>query len=182
MSRYLRNRDGCIYFFTVVSEQRRPILTTDLARRALRQAIQEVRHEQPFQIIGFVLLPDHIHTIWELPPDDIDYSIRWKKIKTCFTKTWRKSGGTLPERSYSRIKRGEQSLWQRRFFEHTCQDESDRKRCLDYLHVNPLKHGLVDRVKDWRWSSFHRYMKLREYNLEWGNSADWYGDEFQYFE
>lgn len=84
--------------------------------------------------------------------------------------------------SASRSKHGEQSVWQRRFFEHTIRDEQDLKRCFDYVHVNPLKHGLVNRVSDWPWSSFHRYVKLGEYPVEWGNAWEWYGDEFKYFE
>ncbi|WP_423838994.1 REP-associated tyrosine transposase, partial [Symmachiella dynata] len=84
--------------------------------------------------------------------------------------------------SPSRAKRGEQGVWQRRFFEHTCRDEADLKRCIDYVHINPLKHGLVERVQDWPWSSFHRYVKQGEYPAEWGNAAEWYGDEFALFE
>ena len=68
------------------------------------------------------------------------------------------------------------------FFEHTCRDEGDWKRCLDDLHVNPLKHGLVDRVRDWPWSSFHRNVSAGEYPVDWGGANQWYGDEFQYFE
>jgi putative transposase len=56
------------------------------------------------------------------------------------------------------------------------------KRCVDYLHVNPLKHGLVKRVNDWPWSSFHRYVRLGEYEPDWGNSNMWYGDEWKEFE
>jgi len=117
-----------------------------------------------------------------MPRGDADYSTRWKLIKTQFTKTWRRSGGTLCQRSASRRKRGEHAVWQRRFFEHTCRDEDDWKRCLDYVHINPLKHGLVNRVRDWRWSSFHRYVTAGEYPIDWGSANEWYGDEFRHFE
>lgn len=80
------------------------------------------------------------------------------------------------------MKRGEQGVWQRRFFEHTCQDGEDVKRCADYVHVNPLKHGLVERVRDWPWSSFHRYVTLGEYAEDWGSAEVWHGDEFASFE
>ncbi len=133
MSQYRRNREGSTFFFTVLTEKRKPILTSYLGRKVLRQAIDQVRQEHPFQIIGFVLLPDHIHTIWKLPPNDADYSLSWKKIKARFTKAWNRSDGASPDRTRSRLKRGEHSLWQRRFFEHTCRDEGDLKRCLDYL-------------------------------------------------
>jgi putative transposase len=84
--------------------------------------------------------------------------------------------------SASRRGKGEYGVWQRRFFEHTVRDERDLRRCVDYVHVNPLKHGLVNRVADWPWSSFHRYVRLGEYSMEWGSAAEWYGDEFRNFE
>lgn len=182
MSHYLRNRNGQIYFFTIATDHRQPILTTDLGRSTLREAISKVRREAPFQIAAIVLLPDHLHAIWELPPGDMDYSTRWKRIKTHFTNQWRRQGGATTVRSESRKKRSEQGVWQRRFFEHTCRDARDTKRCLDYLHVNPVRHGLVQRVQDWPWSSFHRYAALGEYSSNWGSESDWYGDEFRRFE
>ncbi len=182
MSNYRRSRIGQVFFFTVVTDRRRPILTTDLGRAALHKAIETVRDETPFELPAIVLLPDHMHAVWELPQGDTDYSTRWKRIKALFTKEWRRNGGETPPRSESRQKRGEHGIWQRRFFEHTCRDERDLKRCVDYIHVNPLKHGLVERVCDWPWSSFHRYVQLGEYTNDWGSANEWYGDEFKHFE
>ena len=76
MSTYKRARDGCAYFFTVVTYGRQPILCLDDSRAALRQAIKEVREERPFEAKAWVLLPDHLHCIWELPEGDFDYSVR----------------------------------------------------------------------------------------------------------
>src|SRR5262247_2435508 len=56
-------------------------------------------------------------------------------------------------------RKGEYSLWQRRFWEHTIRDEEDFARHVDYVHFNPVKHGLVGRVRDWPYSSFHRYVR-----------------------
>ncbi|MEZ6068209.1 MAG: transposase [Planctomycetaceae bacterium] len=182
MSRYRRNREGSIYFFTVVTHRRRPILTTDLGRRCLRDAIRAVRVDRPFLMLGVVLLPDHLHAIWELPRGDGDYSTRWRRIKSLFTNDWLAAGGTSIGVTRSRAAQGERGVWQRRFYEHTCRDDDDLKRCLDYLHVNPLKHGLVSRVIDWPWSSFHRYVRLGEYTPEWGHANVWHGDEFSQFE
>jgi len=84
--------------------------------------------------------------------------------------------------SRSHIHRGERGVWQRRFYEHTIQEELDLKRCVDYLHVNALKHGFVKRVSEWPWSTFHRYVKLGEYPANWGSQAEWYGDDFKNFE
>lgn len=182
MSEYRRWREGSIYFFTVVTYQRRPILTTDLGRECLRTAFREIQRTFPFEIVAIVLLPDHLHTIWELPRGDYDYSTRWRRIKGQFSRDWIARGGQTEEPTRSRKVRQEQSIWQRRFFEHMCRDETDLKRCLDYVHVNPVKHKLAPRVRDWPWSSFHRYVRLGEYELEWGSSDAWYGDEFSRFE
>ncbi len=182
MSKYRRNRDGQVFFCTVVTNFRKPILTTETGRRCLREAIDSVRIDRPFKIVAFVLLRDHLHTIWELPTGDSDYSTRWRLIKKKFTQAWLANGLSTGYVSASRISRGEKGIWQRRFFEHTCRNDADLKRCVDYVHVNPLKHSLVKKVKDWPWSTFHRYVIAGEYTNDWGSSNIWYGDEFLHFE
>ena len=153
-----------------------------MGRECLRNAIKEVQDHHPFELTAIVLLPDHLHTIWEMPRGDQNYSLRWRRIKSLFTTKWITAGGKAAAVSHNRVKRRERGVWQRRFYEHTIQDEADLKRCVDYLHVNPLKHGLVKRVCDWPWSSFHRYVKLGEYSANWGSQAEWYGDEFKNFD
>jgi putative transposase len=166
MARYLRNYvPGGTYFFTVVTYQRRPILTTPESRSILREAFQSVRRRWPFTITAIVLLPEHLHTVWTLPEGDANYSLRWQKIKEHFTSGYQKAVGDVAVR---RPRSGERAVWQPRFWEHTCSDVDDLKRCVDYVHYNPLKHGYVTRVRDWPWSSFHRYVKLGEYSLDWG--------------
>lgn len=178
MRQYLRWRFGTTYFFTVVTHERKPVLTTPIGRQCLQSAILEVQQKLPFRMLAVVLLPDHIHTIWQLPHGDVDYSQRWRLIKTRFTRMWLSQHGIEGEISPSRSRKRERGVWQRRFYEHMCRDEADLERCVHYIHVNPLKHGLVNRVVDWPWSSFHRYLKLGMYTASWGSSAEWYGDEF----
>jgi len=179
MRRYIRSRIGHVFYFTVVTHDRRGILTTHLGRQALRTAIQRVRAAHPFLITAIVLLPDHLHTVWELPRGDSDYSTRWRLLKSCFTTLWTDAGGDEGFVAQTRRRSGERGVWQRRFFEHTCRNNDDLKRCLDYIRINPVKHRLVDRVIDWPWSSFHRYVRLGEYTSDWGSSDEWYGDEFE---
>src|SRR3954463_2319229 len=150
MTNYRRWRvAGGTYFFTVVTHERRPFLTGEDARRSLREAFRGVRARRPFRIDAIVLLPDHLHTIWTLAPGDFDYATRWQLIKRRFTKSFLSAGGQEILRSASRETKAERGVWQRRYFEHTCRDETDLKRCADYLHVNPLKHGLIKRIADW---------------------------------
>jgi putative transposase len=161
---------GGTYFFTVVTCERRPFLTTDLARRCLRDALTAEREKRHFEILAFVLLPDHMHAVWTLPRGDTEYSTRWAKIKECFTRQYLELGGTEGNPSSSRVKHRERAIWQRRFWEHTCGDEDDLERCIDYVHWNPVKHGYVQRVRDYEFSSFHRFVKQGHYDIGWGGS------------
>lgn len=179
MRKYIRSHWGSVFFFTVVTYNRQPILTTESGRNLLKASIQKVQEKHPFEILAITLLPDHLHTVLELPKNDSDYSKRLRLIKSNFTREWLKSGGSEKFINASRKKKNERAIWQRRFYEHTCRDEEDLKRCIDYTHVNPLKHGLVKRVADWPWSTFHRYVVEGEYTIAWGSSHNWYGDEFK---
>lgn len=161
---------GGTYFFTLVTYERSKQLTSDLARVLLRRAIDEVRSELPFQIVSWVLLPDHLHTVWTLPPGDSNYSERWKRIKGAFSKSYLAEGGTEGVRNRSRRRRREAAVWQRRFWEHTVEDERDLLECVDYVHWNPVKHGLVSRVRDWPWSTFHRFVEAGHYAIDWGGT------------
>ena len=127
-----------------------------------------MRKRYPFRTDAVCLLPEHIHAIWTLPEGDADYSIRWREIKRLFTKGYLSEIGPGESRNESRQKRGEAAIWQRRFWEHTLRNEQDFNRHVDYLHFNPVKHRLVDRVREWPWSSFHRYVRMGFYSDDWG--------------
>jgi putative transposase len=159
---------GGTYFFTVVTANRRPILCDQSARRCLHDAIETVRKRRPIGLAAIVLLPDHIHTIWTLPTGDAAYPMRWKRVKEEFTAVYLANGGVETPRSPSQLRQGERGVWQRRYWEHLVRDEDDLKRCVDYVHWNPKKHGHVTNVRDWQWSSFHRYVGLGEYADDWG--------------
>ena len=72
----------------------------------------------------------------------------------------------------SKIRKREKGIWQRRYWEHTIRDENDLYHCLDYIHYNTVKHGYVNAVKDWKYSSFEKFVKLGCYELNWGNYND----------
>ncbi|QDS96210.1 Transposase IS200 like protein [Roseimaritima multifibrata] len=162
---------GGTFFFTVVTYGRRPILTTDDGREFLRNSLTSVRKRHPFLLVANVLLPDHWHLIMQLPSGDDRYSLRMKQIKAKFTDQWLEAGLPEPVVTESQGKRGERGIWQPRYWEHTVRDEADLERCADYVHWNPRKHKLVDRVRDWQWSSFHRFVRLGQYDIDWGGTA-----------
>ena len=150
---------GACYSFTVVTAYRRPILVTPNIE-LMRGIVAGVRASLPFQVDGWVVLPDHMHAIWRLPECDSDYSKRWGLIKTRFS---RQSGLSRCE-AIGRDAR----VWQPRFWEHLIHDELDWRRQMDYLHFNPVKHGLVSQVRDWPFSSFHRLVRQGFYESDWG--------------
>jgi len=175
MPDYLRvYRKGACVFFTVVTGKRMRVLTTETTRAALRAAIQTTRQSLPFQINAWVLLPDHLHCVWTLPDNDSDFSARWSMIKRLTSQTMMKHPDGHPGAppSASQQKRKESGFWQRRFWDHVIRDEKDYCRHIDYLHWNPVKHGLVGQVRQWPYSSFHRHVAGGLYPLDWGRGVD----------
>jgi len=173
MSEYRRAKiEGGTYFFTVNTYRRQPILTIDLIRRALREGINQVRRTLPFKIEAWVLLPDHLHCIWALPPEDANFSARWAIIKRHVSKccTTQRIGAWDAPYASRRIRK-ESGIWQRRFWEHLIRNDVDFRRHVDYIHWNPVKHGHVRRVSDWPYSTFHRFVKNGFYPPDWGGDG-----------
>ena len=163
MVRYRRNFiPGGSYFFTVTLNDRRSSILTDHIDE-LRAAFRLTRAERPFLIEAIVILPDHLHAILTLPPQDADYSGRWRRIKGHFSSRMIAAGAILDRRP-----NGEYALWQRRFWEHTIRDGDDFARHVDYVHFNPVKHGLVSRVSEWAHSSFHWFVRQGILPADWG--------------
>ena len=158
---------GATYFFTVNTYRRQKVLIDDDVRNALRQGIEKARIRFPFEILAWVLLPDHLHCLWRLPEGDADYAKRWGIIKRHVSQSCDQRFNHEEELSDSRLKRKESGLWQRRYWEHQIRDETDLARHVDYVHWNPLKHGLVDKIADWPYSTFHRYVEQGVYPKNW---------------
>jgi putative transposase len=169
MTDYRRNRvPGGTYFFTVnLTDRRSDLLVQHIDM--LRDAVRTLRASAPFHIDAWVVLPEHMHCLWTLPEGDTDFSTRWRRIKSAFSRR-------LPrgeQRSASRISKGERGIWQRRFWEHTIRDDRDYGAHLDYIHFNPVKHGLVADAGDWPYSSFRRCVAKGLYPAGWaGGTAE----------
>lgn len=173
MPEYRRSRiEGGTYFFTVVTYNRLPIFENGHARSILHAAWENTKTRFPFETIAVCLLPDHVHCIWRLPEDDANYSIRWKEIKELFSKKYLQEVGCAEAPNASRQKRHEAVIWQRRFWEHTIEDENDLETHLDYIHYNPIKHGYVEQAVEWKWSSFHQYVKKGVYDIHWAGGEE----------
>ncbi len=117
-----------------------------------------------------VILPDHLHTIWTLPKNELDFSVRWKRIKGIFSRHYQ--GCSTEDISESIRRKKEKGIWQRRFWEHTIRDQPDFNRHCDYIHYNPVKHGLVNTPLEWKHSSFRKFVEKGFYKQDWGQSPE----------
>jgi putative transposase len=160
---------GGTFFFTLVTNLRRPLFDNASARALLGKLIRECQTQWPFSVDAIVLLPDHLHAIWSLRPGDTNYSRSWAWIKKEFTKDWLATGGQEAPISHAREMEGRRGVWQPRFWEHTLEDKDDFENHFDYIHYNPVKHDYVLSPKDWLWSSFHRWVRLGVYDVNWGS-------------
>jgi putative transposase len=156
---------GGRFFFTIVTYKREKLFNSPDNVELLRESIRHVKQRHPFKIDAFVLSPEHIHYIWTLPQDDHDFSTRWRLIKSFFSRHYERCRHELKA---SQIRKKEQAIWQPRFWEHFIRDEKDFISHVEYIHYNPVKHGLVQAPKDWEYSSFHRYAEKGVYEREWG--------------
>ncbi|KRA48791.1 transposase [Pseudoxanthomonas sp. Root630] len=162
MVHYRRQRvPGGTYFFTVTLADRSATTLVDHADE-LRAAIRTVRQRHPFSILAIVILPDHLHAVLRLPEGDDRYSMRWRMIKREFTVRLRARGIRIDGRSG-----GERRLWARRFWESTIRDAESLSRRIDYVHLNPVRHGLVARAADWPHSSFHAFVARGDLPIDW---------------
>jgi putative transposase len=174
MTNYRRNFiPGASYFFTVNLTDRRLRLLIEHIE-LLRSAFHYARTRHPFTIEAIVVLPDHLHAIWTLPDGDADFALRWRQIKSMFSRRLPRSELI----STSRLAKGERGIWQRRYWEHTLRDDDDFARHVEYIHFNPVKHGHVARVRYWPYSSFHRMVRLGVYPEDWAGDHAADGAQF----
>ncbi len=169
MSNYRRNKQsGATYFFTLCLRDRKSRILVDYIN-VLRLAYRKTQNKKPFTTDAMVILPDHIHALWTLPMDD-DYANRIRLLKSHFTRQ-------LPVKIKQTNNKNRQShcqtgIWQLRYWEHTIRDERDFINHMNYIHYNPVKHGYVNNVKDWQYSTFHQCVKKGVYDGDWGSNID----------
>lgn len=156
---------GATYFFTVNLDNRKSNLLTEQID-LLRNAMQKIRQSHPFEIVAMVVLPDHLHAIWQLPEDDADFPLRWSLIKAAFSRALPKTEVIRRSRKMKR----ERGIWQRRYWEHQIRNDDDLEKHVAYIHFNPVKHGYVTRAADWPYSSIHREIARGNLSENWGHS------------
>lgn len=159
-------------FIVMVTYKRKPILIDNI--ELLRDSFKRAKQTYNFEIFGSVILPDHMHLL--LRPENIkEYPKIIRAIKYNFSEKF--NDGTIAIVPYEKdncrsraglLARRHKGVWQQRYYEHTIRDEDELYKHLDYIHYNPVKHGLVKNVKDWGFSSFDKFVKFGNYELDWG--------------
>ena len=172
---------GASYFFTLITYQRQRLFSDPSNVARWHRAIAKVQRTRPFVVEAEVVMPDHLHMIWTLPETEADYATRIRLIKTAFTKD-SPLRVSVASTCGSRVSKGERDVWQRRYWEHVIRDERDFQAHLDYIHANPVQHGLVARPSDWPHSSFSDWVERGVYEPYWGTDAmpplpEWAGRE-----
>ncbi len=157
---------GGSYFFTLNLLDRRLRLLTDHIEW-LRTAIAAVKLRHPFELPAIVILPEHLHMIMVLPEGDDDFAKRIMLIKQHFSRHIPKTEII----SNSRLSKGERGVWQRRYWEHCIRDERDFENHVNYIHINPVKHGWASKASDWQYSSIHQYIAKGMLTTDWGIDA-----------
>jgi putative transposase len=158
---------GATYFFTVnLRDHRSSLLVTYI--HAHRDAVRDVRGHWPFHIEAWVVSPDHMHCLWTLPAGDSDFPNRWRRIKAGFSKSLPDAGNGLR----ANLPEGERGIWQRGYWEHTIRDDRDYAVHLNYIHFNPVKHGLANNPSEWPFSSFRQCVVAGLYPADWLGGGD----------
>jgi len=145
--RRIKIEGGCFFFTVCLADRRATTLVDHIGE--LKEAWHWTKARMPFSSPAWVVLPDHIHCIWKLPEGDADYGLRWSLLKSHFTRAMA-THKMVPKGQ----RKGERSLWQRRFWEHAIRDERDLENHFTYIRGNPVRHGLVSSIEDWPFSSF----------------------------
>ena len=165
--RYRRSTaTGATWFFTVNLANRQQ----DLLMRhidLLHEVMRRVQQQRPFEVVAMVVMPEHLHTIWRLPPDDADYPTRWSLIKAGFSRGLPKTESVRD----SRRRKRERGIWQRRYWEHQIRDDADLQAHIDYIHYNPVKHGYTHLPSEWPYSSIHKFIKRGWLSAEWSDEG-----------
>ena len=159
------NIAGATYFITANLAERGTRGATSLTKHIgiLRDALRQVKSSHPFHIDAMVVLPDHFHLLMTLPPDDASFSTRIGAIKSMFSRQHPKTESIRASRESKR----ERGIWQRRFWEHLIREDRDYANHVDYIHINPVKHGYVQRAVDWPHSTIHRFIERGVLDANW---------------
>ncbi len=162
MSKLLRfYQPGQACFITSVTVHRQPLLVRHV--QMLIRATRRAEGKCPFTVVAWVVLPDHFHLLLDVPSGETSAIMR--RIKLSFSAQYKQRTGFVGP------------VWQHRYWDHIIRSPEDLNRHIDYIHYNPVKHGLVRSPSDYRLSSFKMFCRLGQYDLDWRASESSFADQ-----
>jgi putative transposase len=144
---------GHLHFITFSCYRRLPLLETARARDIFVQELARVRTETGFRLLGYVVMPEHVHLLMSEPRIGTP-SEAMQKLKQRVSRKIRGSASREPLHSLT-VDKGEplRCFWQARYYDFSVYSKGKTSEKLNYMHANPVIRGLVTHPKDWPWSS-----------------------------
>jgi putative transposase len=151
---------GDLHFITFSCYRRRPLLGTAGARDQFVKILEEVRRRQEFRLVGYVVMPEHVHLLLSEPakknPSKILQVLK-QKVARALLKKRRGASSAQMSLPFERSQTEEAHFWQRRFYDFNVWSAKKLKEKLEYMHANPVQRKLVQHPRDWPWSSWAHY-------------------------
>ena len=151
---------GHLHFITCSCCRRKPLLSSAGARDAFLKILAQVRDRYDFALVGYVVMPEHIHLLISEPnvgnPSDVMKALKQRVSRALRRKRRARTRGQMELWADGGLRRYA-SFWQRRFYDFNVWSAKKRNEKLNYMHFNPVNRKLVERPKDWRWSSYRFY-------------------------
>jgi len=152
---------GDLHFVTFSCYQRLPLLGTESARNVFVHELEKVRNEMGFRLVGYVVMPEHVHLLMSEPRIGTPSTVL-QKLKLRVSLKMRK-GREVGSAERFRLPVEEEGVlprafWQARFYDFNVNTIGKRREKLSYMHANPVVRGLVEHPEDWPWSSWSSYM------------------------
>ena len=152
---------GHLHFITFSCYRRLPLLKNARARDVFERELVRVREQRRFRLIGYVVMPEHVHLLVSQPPQGTPSMVLHDlKLRTARRLRQRRRQGPAGQRQLPFAESREpRAFWQPRFYDFNVFTEKKKREKLEYMHSNPITRGLVSHPKQWPWSSWSNYAK-----------------------
>jgi putative transposase len=150
---------GHLHYITCSCYHRWPLLCTARSRNCFVRVLADLRERYKFKLVGYVVMPEHFHLLISEPASGTPSTVMQvlKQVTSRRMRGRRVFRNPAQLRLWNDRQDGLPCFWQKRFYDFNVWSEKKKVEKLNYMHLNPVKRGLVSHPKDWRWSSFRFY-------------------------
>lgn len=150
-------KDGATYFVTLDCFHHQPLLARPRLKQLLLHAIQDTKKQFGLHLGGYVILDDHAHLVFVAATPDSEYQGAMHFLQARFTRAWRELEQDVNDATF----------WEHSIKARVLADHDDLRAHLDYIHYDPVKHGLCEHAYDYLWSSLRARVDQGIYTEEW---------------